>query len=237
MFTRPNSAARTLLVAFLLSCGGGDGPTVPPLTPTPAPEPIPAPTSPAPEPRECTDEWERAFAFVERNYHPASTLLDAWNRTPFRFYVDDRDMSSAEAKWIRETAEDLSDRIWDQIGYRIFEVQDRAPPGLPEFDPDDYCAVRGGPGEIIVSINPVEAPSGAAAPRCAVWWFNDSVKMDSEGTVAHETFHLFGFKHPGEYTEKVGIAMSSELMSGNGWTTEQSPTYEDVDALRCVFPN
>ena len=58
--------------------------------------------------------------------------------------------------------------------------------------------------------------------------------------VVHEIFHLFGFKHyDDEYPEHVGVTMSPELRNGDRDGKNVGymyATFEDVDALRCIFP-
>ena len=68
-----------------------------------------------------------------------------------------------------------------------------------------------------------------------------NVFMFGNGTVAHEMFHLFGFNHSpndwrGEHDYWRGYCMSLRL---NGVYVDEEDVgvaFEDVDALRCIFP-
>ena len=55
----------------------------------------------------------------------------------------------------------------------------------------------------------------------------------------HEVFHLFGFKHSDDQARKEsqGIFMSEQLTRGRDGDRAQYPTSDDIDALRCVFPD
>ena len=54
----------------------------------------------------------------------------------------------------------------------------------------------------------------------------------------HELFHLFGFAHIDGYDpERVdGVVMSRALDDSSNWPGAQSVTWQDIDALRCIFP-
>ena len=59
--------------------------------------------------------------------------------------------------------------------------------------------------------------------------------------IVHELFHLFGFNHNEEthpYEVHLGgVFMSKKLTNGNNFTQPvMAPAFEDIDALRCVFP-
>ena len=86
-----------------------------------------------------------------------------------------------------------------------------------------------------------------ASPQCALvsYWvgdglpLSDSVRRYGRTVVVHELFHLFGFKHS-DYVDlpESGIFMSPHLTNpfrlGDG--TIFYPTFDDLDALRCIFP-
>jgi len=82
-----------------------------------------------------------------------------------------------------------------------------------------------------------------AGRRCAVvrYWSND-VQVDSDATISHEIFHLLGFthsprsNHPWQSPPGVGVPMSVRLTNRPLSRTDLGVTFEDVDALRCIFP-
>ena len=195
-------------------------------------------------PRECTNELEQAIAFGWARDQPTPVLIEEWDGTPFRFYVDDGipDSERADAEWVFEVAERLARRIEDQIEYSIFEVAG----WIPEEDRgfiithrvDECVGVR--PGGLVATVVPWERPGGGAIPRCAVFhWNYDDIDTEWASTVAHETFHLLGFAHHpprSRWPEGAGVAMSSQLTGVGPTPTSLGVTFEDVDALRCIFP-
>ena len=78
-----------------------------------------APTTPVPEPRVCTDELERARAYID------SILPREWDGTPFRFDLFDHFPEIAGADYLDGQLEEvrgLAERIEEQIGYPIIEA-------------------------------------------------------------------------------------------------------------------
>ena len=115
---------------------------------------------------------------------------------------------------------------------------------------------RQNPGMIVATVHPNEISIVAAArPHCAViFWTAGGLDNGREGCPAcgyhaatHEIFHLFGFSHspkvegqsqspPGE-----GVHMSESLSAGRPaiWPRPELAglTWDDMDALRCIFPS
>ena len=171
--------------------------------------------------------------FGEESQRPI--LVRDWDEEgPFRFYADSRAMTDEHADEVLATARELAKYIEGQIGYPIFEVMGKRR-AKSDFNPDSYCAVAGGPGEIVASALP-GLDGGRAVLRCAViFWGPETVTVD--GIVPHELFNLFGFRdHGDEEKGPYGVEMSYELNNPHG-PERQWPTYEDVDALRCIFPS
>ena len=158
---------------------------------------------------------------------------------------------------------ELADRIEEQVGYRIVEAGTIIPPpdGLADgWDSDwssAYDACENGPlyeeGRI-VGFHIREAPQwqygharGAreAFQRCAgiVYFLSEGIGDTRffETAVVHELFHVLGFKHP--YEEEAdwdGVAMSAHLNDGDRGGDNLGyfyPTFEDIDALRCIYPD
>ena len=193
------------------------------------------------EPRVCTDERQRAR---ERNTRPV--LVDEWDGTPFRFYFDEGIPASerADAEHFFGVVERLSERIEDQLGYSILEVAGWIPEVKRGFrvghmDVEDCVGVR--PGGIVGTVIPFEERYAAARAYCGViyWTQNDIDSWDS--TLAHEVFHLFGFghsltTHPQEAWQG-GIPMSVRLTAEPLGPRDLGVTFEDVDAVGCVFPH
>ena len=197
--------------------------------------------SPWPEPRVCTDERQRA---LERYTRPV--LLDEWDGTPFRFYFDAGIPASerADAEHFFGVAERLSERIEEQLGYSILEVAGWIPEAERGFrigreDVEDCVGVR--PGGIVATVIPFEERYAAARPYCGVvFWTDNDIWADSDGTLPHEIFHLFGFghsleTHPHEAWQG-GVAMSVRLTNSRWGPRDLGVTFEDVDALRCILP-
>ena len=239
---------RCLLVALLLlaaGCGTGtDGQPVAPTTPPPAP---------APKPRVCTDERNQALAF----YSPI--LVREWAGAPFRFYLDGGlpESERADAEHFFGVVERLSQRIEEQLGYSILE-----PEGWIAEADRGFGIARGGilncegpppggvrPGGIVLTVVPMVAestglPPAKAKPECAVaFYLNNDLAPSFDGVLTHELFHLFGFTHSPDSTHPqqtppgMGVAMSVHLtQAGYPAPRDLGVTFEDVDALRCIFP-
>ena len=190
-----------------------------------------------PRPRVCTDE--RALALA---YHGA-VLPKEWDGTPFRFYfnlVDLPESERADAEEVLAVAQRMSERIENQLGYPVLEVAGWIEDPKLEFP--GGCDSRS-PGQIVAIVLPEsDQRYVSASPRCALWASHGPDMNFGAGTVSHETFHLFGFAHhprdwqrPGRTGE--GVFMSTRL-NGAYVDEEDTPlTFEDVDTLRCIFPN
>ena len=206
-------------------------------------EPVHADTLPPP-PGECTDERERAIAY---GTHRGSEviLLGEWDGTPFRFYFDAAipESERADAQHFFAVVERLSERIEDRIGYSILEVAGWISPEDRGFEiRDDVEDCEGArPAGIVATVIPDTRASGRAVPHCAVmYWANNDIDTKLDGTMAHELFHLFGFKHslethPHDHPPEVGVAMSARLTNQFLSSTDLGVTFEDLDALRCIF--
>jgi len=214
-----------------------------------------APTTPVPEPRVCTDELERARAYID------SILPREWDGTPFRFDLFDHFPEIAGADYLDGQLEEvrgLAERIEEQIGYPIIEagsvipVRANLPQGWNGPPPIDLgtCDQWREPGQAL-GIHLTGRPYGHqgqgpmwAAPGCALvgYWVGDGLpsteyrQQYARTAIVHEIFHLFGFKHSDnrELPEPVGVFMSRQLTGGNTSGTLY-PTFNDMDALRCVF--
>lgn len=201
------------------------------------------------EPRECRDEREQALAFGSI----PPVLINEWDGTPFRFYWDASipESERTDAEHFFDVVARLSDRIAEQIGYSILEVEgwiqetDRGFV-IGQTDVEDCEGVR--PGGIVATVIPELVPVrnlviARAKPSCGVlYWTRNDVDTTLNGVMAHELFHLFGFTHSPESTHPnqtppgVGYPMSVHLTNEYTDPMELGPTFQDVDALRCIFP-
>ncbi len=184
--------------------------------------------------RRCTDELERARG-------GQAILIEEWDGTPFLFYfslVGLPEAERADAERVLEAAERLSDRIKDQIGYSILEVGGWSTDPLVDFNSD--CDWRQ-PRKIFAMVVPGPEGPARAKRRCGIW-ASEGTDLDfGAGTVSHELFHLFGFEHhpenwrsPGQYDS--GVFMSNRLSGVYVDEEDVGVSFEDVDALRCIFP-
>ena len=191
-----------------------------------------------PPPRVCTDERQRA---LRRDTNP--TLLYEWDGTPFQFYFDAGipESERADAGYFFGVAERLSVRIEEQLGYSVLEVGGWIPEDERGFrigtkDVEDCRGMRGG---IVATVIPFEGGYAAARPHCGVlYWTDNDIRTDSDGTLSHLIFHMFGFghsfhPHDGEHG---GVPMSDRL-TNSGWSPRDlGVTVEDVETLRCILP-
>jgi len=202
-------------------------------------------------PRECTREREYARTF-------APLLVNEWDGTPFRFYFDTAFLPEDEredARHVLETVDRLSDRIEDQIGYSVLEVAGwtEAPARDCGFTYRDWRSTGqivayvisehrvGSQGELVVGL----VTAGRACSSIRYW--SGDVNIAKDSIIGHEIFHLLGFKHsalplsngrphPSQSPpEEGGVAMSVPLTGGTD-PPDLGVTFEDVDALRCIFP-
>lgn len=199
-----------------------------------------------PQPRRCTNERDLALVLGAGARWGPSVLIDEWDGAPFLFYfslVGLPEGNLADAQRVLDTVERLSARIEEQIGYSILEVAGwKQDPRIewPDASGAGACDWRT-PGEIIgLATDSPDVPGAAAYPRCALWAKGGTFDF-ANGTVAHELFHIFGFTHhpqdwraPGEYGN--GVFMSRRLNGAYVDRKDIPVSFEDVDALRCIFP-
>ena len=208
--------------------GRANGPWSNPVSATTWPEMWPAP-------RDCTDEREQALSFSMAGYSEGPpVLIEEWDGTPFRIYFtpgyNDEDRRAAQHSL--DLLQSFSEQLKDQIGYTIVEVGgwiENVEWSLDERD----CGWRR-PGQITGIMVP--GGRGDFVLRCALYEEGAEALTRGFGTV-HELFHLFGFAHSPESHTFIpgvgGIPMSLDLTSGSGGFGD---TFEDRDALRCIFP-
>lgn len=188
------------------------------------------PVAGRPQPRACTDEQQRALG-----RHPI--LVEEWDGTPFTFYFNTNGMPEhlqPDAERVLVAAERLADRIKDQIGYSIFEVEGFLENPRVEYPTSGrHCPWRK-PGQIVW----MYWERAQANYDCAM---GAGSLTFSNGSVAHTTFHIFGFDHSpndwrGEHDYWKGNWMSLRLTGVYEDDEDVGVTYEDVDALRCIYP-
>ena len=212
-----------------------------------------------PEPRLCTNERELA---INKGFASGVSpiLVHEWSGEPFQFYWDasiPQDLRG-HAENVFELVKRVSHAIRGQIGYSVLEVGgwvDEADRGF-EFSEDNITRCEGWrharrasvaravTGKIVATVHPNELPHARAAarPHCGVIFWSAGVLDHETFTAAtHEIFHLLGFVHspynpsqsqspPGE-----GVHMSKSLSAGSA-NDLGGLTYDDIDALRCIFP-
>ena len=244
--------ARWLLAALLAAgCGGGtDGTPVAPPT-TPAPAPAPPPPEPAPEPRVCTDERDVALGYLTSLGHHPPLLVEYWDGTPILVQLDETRIPENErpaAERMLAAVGRLAEQVEDQVGYRILETGGWIADGGDyriEIEGTDIvrCWVLP-PGRLaVITTIPDDAALGSAFPACGVVLFKMFDLPDFAGP--HELFHLFGFGHNDETHPHErhfgGVPMSRSLTTGvnaagTAYVEGLGVTFDDVDALRCIFP-
>lgn len=211
------------------------------------------------EPRVCTDERERALAYVD--WHRGKddqSLPYNWDGTPFtvNFFDNFPDGADYLAGQL-EIVDELADIIEEHIGYPIIQAGDVIPtPGLPDgWNSWGFpgCRQWREPGTVVgahldaLPEGRVGGTTFAANIACAMlyYWTADGVPPPGypdwrvfHTGVLHELFHLFGYKHSvSRVPEGIGIVMSSSLWGDLVPRRRyHAVTYEDIDALRCIFP-
>lgn len=213
------------------------------------------------EPRVCTDELERAMAYVDiwGRGEGYQALPYNWDGTPFPVNIFDHFPPAADETYLEGQfgmIGELATLIEELLGYPIIEVGEMIP--LPEGLPEDWDSY-GFPGceqwresGTVVGAHVAALPdyrqgsggANAAVVACAMisYWVGDGLPPRPnpriyKTTVVHELFHLFGYKHsPEHYEPHQGIAMSPELWSDARVRGYHAVTFEDIDALRCIFP-
>ena len=208
--------------------GRAKGPWSNPVSATTWPEMWPAP-------RDCTEEREQALSFSMPGYSEGPpVLIEEWDGTPFRIYFtpgyNEEDRRAAQHSL--NLLQDFSEQLKVQIGYTIVEVGgwiENVEWSLEERD----CRWRE-PGQITGIMVP--GGRGNFVLSCALYEEGAEALTRGFGTV-HELFHLFGFAHSPESHTFIpgvgGIPMSLDLTNGSGGFGD---TFEDRDALRCIFP-
>jgi len=143
---------------------------------------------------------------------------------------------------------DEADRGFGFTETNIFPCDGWNPrPGAPP-------APRARPGRIIATIHPNVLPDAriAARPHCGVIYWDAEAAVDGTSVNApviavHEIFHLFGFVHSPyawwQSQSDQGIPQSRTLSSlrpshpsYDRYIDLGGMTFDDIDALRCVFP-
>ena len=212
-------------------------------------------TLPAPEPpRRCTDERKRALAYIGGD----GGIVAEWDGTPIRmdYLIHGFPSDVLEGGYLLEQLDlvgRLADQIEEQLGYPILEpgelVEEPLLPAVWGESFGDLDQFPRAPHRILGVVFPLDHPAGGCAswahPRNAIvgWslcrvsppFWPDNPRLQNR-SVLHELFHVFGFKHtPGRTTrpEGIGITMSFALDIGPQY---RSATWNDIDALRCVFP-
>ncbi len=200
------------------------------------------------EPRQCSDEREMALAFGTP-WGPHRPV-EAWDGEPIQVYFDEAAVRPEERGRVKEWfdgVERLSDVIQDQIGYSILELggwigKERRGFGM-KTDRLSDCRPRR--RQIVVTVVGWQDYASAHG-SCGAVLMPRSELFDGwsgDGVVAHEIWHLLGFTHhrksghPWQTPEGEGVQMSLELTHPSRDDRQDlSVTYEDVDALRCIFP-
>ena len=207
-----------------------------------------------PPPRECSHERERA-----ENY---SDFVSEWDGTPFRLDVIrlfPGFVAEADLDALLVPVAQLDAKIERQLGYRIVEMGEVIP--VPEGTPPDWnkdirnyhrtCPLPRESGQVqffyLDDVVPPAPNAGAVAfTRCGSFAITKyrvgngwpCPGCDWGGPTMHELFHLFGFAHIDGYDpeEGHGVVMSRALDDSSNWPGAQSVTWQDIDALRCIFP-
>jgi hypothetical protein len=203
--------------------------------------------------RTCTNERELA-----RTFRNPVALVEEWDGMPFLFYFSELNLSERdrlEAEHTFNLVERLSQRLEEQLGYSILEVGGWIRDDRVQFT-DAWCEWRS-PGQLVGLVVPNASHPGFidgggwANPRCALWgsmrYLGVTPELGGQDShVVHEIFHNFGYKHHPDSDRPSqspnGIPMSFRLTTAKRTTGQRlaplslGVTFEDVDALRCIFP-
>ena len=206
---------------------------------------------------ECREKRRQAEAYW-------AILNEEWTGEPFMFYFDRTYLPEGEvekAAQVLRTVERLSARIEDQLGYSVVDVGGWTdlPPGLTGRCDGGHISWWRQPGVIVARVSPEIHPSGrcpasptdpcaGSGPECASvqYWINQ-VHNQRDGTIVHEMFHLLGFTHSplplgngqtaSQLPPGVGVSMSRHLTSHRrNHKSDLGLAFEDVEALRCLYP-
>ena len=199
-------------------------------------------------PRSCTDERRRALRYGRSN-GVTPLLVKSWSGKPFKFYWDSSIPESESHKIDELTGvfHRMAEMIEDQLGYPILEFGGWTDPTGLRFNRDNIvCSSDGAvsPVGIVATIHPNDLYYEAAArPHCGViFWTGGDIDYENVKVLPHEIFHLFGYAHspfmpfqiqapPGE-----GVHMSYALSGPVVYSERLNMTFEDIDALKCIFP-
>ena len=189
-------------------------------------------------------------------------IPEEWTGEPFVFYFDRTFLPEDEvekAAQVIETAERMSRHIEDQLGYSVVEIGGwiDLPTDATHACGSRYNAWRRS-GTMVAIVTSETHPRGcpslpdpcaSAGTACGVvrYWEN-RVHNQRDGTIVHEIFHLLGFTHsrlplsngsPHSWQSPPGkgIPMSVKLTSSrHAHPSDLSLAFEDVEALRCIYP-
>ncbi len=206
-------------------------------------------------PRECTDERDKALHYTRGR----RGVVREWDGTPFRLDFIDNFPACWDHAYLGDllvTIDRLASRIEDQIGYRVIEAGSivEPPSGWDHGNSKNPISPRRKPGQILAFFYPFVHPDnhGAAAPVWdGVFYFRRTkegispvIPCESENwytarVTAHELFHVLGFRHrPPRFDPTSGGVEMSPVLDGPRYSSDPPDlaAYEDIDALRCIFP-
>lgn len=250
-----------VLAAGVAMAACGDNAAPAPTTPAPVPAPPPAepapPPEPAPIPRECSDEADLALGL-------AQPTVSEWDGSPFRVDYVNNFPEFVPQEYLQgqlDVIGRLADQIEAQLGYRVIEagsfvpVPDGAPEGWDQ-DFDNYWRndllpresgqllafyLNDDPGALLGSFHAHVCCGTISYSRPYFeepHWTQATPPNNPHGeAIVHEIFHLLGFIHEREDFE-FGVPMSRGALHVP-WESGSEvyyATWEDVDALRCIFP-
>ena len=204
-----------------------------------------------PPPLVCTDERQRAAAFSR-----GASLVDEWDGTPFRVdMVRNFPDSVADLDRLLQPVKLLEQKIEEQLGYRIIEMGTLIP--LRAAPSGSNCTLRRERGQIqgFFYSKPTDSFAAAAFTTCAAFGYTRKLMTEwcpqceehprtqngkyFDAITLHEIFHLLGFNHhyeiDPEWRFAGGVEMSPPLTRVR-LPEAEAVLWEDIDALRCIFP-